>query len=129
MYFPPTAEELAEWQLQLGIQKYPDYPVRGIRETYYRARQALCQPATSLHSYACNLDKFALDSYQCALDTEKQCGHTEYSGANMRGGQQMFWQGKNFGPDAGDDAPKKAFVHINYQMMIMLSDAGVQVLE
>ena len=58
---------------------------------------------------------------------------------NLRGGQQIFFQGKNIGhngiPASGDDPavpptrPNKALLHLNYQAMVVMDSAGVTLLE
>jgi hypothetical protein len=127
LYFPVAHAESAEHQLQAGIKKIPSYPVRGCKEAYYRAKQALCVSATSQHAYNFNYDRFIDDNYMAAFDCEAVCGQAEMSGLNLRGGQQIFWTAKNIGD--GTTKPTKAFMHLNYQAMVVMDASGCSLLE
>ena len=87
---------------------------------------------------------------QC-LDIEGLCGQVDFSGLNLRGGQQIFFQAKNMGHNGipaqaatgggaaagGTDAtdaipanhPNKAILHLNYEAMVVMDSSGVTLLE
>ena len=112
---------------------------------YYRGKQALCVSATSPHVYSMSYQNYIADSHFEAFDTEALCGQVEYSGMNLRGGQQIFFQAKNMGhngipavPATGGAAavdavpathPSKALLHLNYQAMVVMDSSGVTLLE
>ena len=139
LYFPDDSKESAEVQFTFGAKKVPTRPTRGAKELYYRGKQALCVSATSPHVYSMSYQNFVTNSHFEAFDTEALCGQVEYSGMNLRGGQQIFFQGKSIGhngiPGAGDDPdtpptrPNKALLHLNYQAMVIMDSSGVTLLE
>ena len=100
------------------------------QKNYYRGKQALCVSATSPHVYSMSYQNFVTNSHFEAFDTEALCGQVEYSGMNLRGGQQIFFQAKNIGhngiPAANGNAevppsrPTKALLHLNYQAMVVM---------
>ena len=67
------------------------------------------------------------------------CGQVDFSGANLRGGQQIFVQAKHIGhngiaavgetPAVPATHPVKATLCMNYQAMIVMDSSGVTLLE
>ena len=105
-----------------------------------RGKQALCVSATSPHVYSMSYQNYINHSHFEAFDTEALCGQAEYSGMNLRGGQQIFFQAKNIGhngipatladdDDAPPTRPNKAILHLNYQAMVVMDSSGVTLLE
>ena len=145
LYFPTDSQEEVEVQFTFGTKKVPTRPTRGCKELYYRGKQALCVSATSPHVYNMSYQNYVHDSHFQAFDTEALCSMVEYSGMNLRGGQQIFFQAKNLGhngepevgggdANGGTDAipathPKKALLHLNYQAMVVMDSSGVTLLE
>ena len=94
---------------------------------------------------------YIADAHFEAFDTEQLCGQAEYSGMNLRGGQQIHFQAKHMGHNGipavpqvgggtaagGADAvdaipathPNKALLHLNYQAMVVMDSSGVTLLE
>ena len=128
LYYPTNAEDLPEWQLQIGSKKWPSYPVRSRTESWYRLRQAMCTQGSHIHNYGMSFDEFCSTSFIVALDTEKECS-SAYSGYNMRNGAQVFFSGKNFNLADGTEFPTKAYLTLCFESMVTLSDAGVTLLE
>ena len=151
LYFPADSQEAVEVQFTFGTKKVPTRPTRGCKELYYRGKQALCVSATSPHVYNMSYQNYVHDSHFQAFDTEALCGQVEFSGMNLRGGQQIFFQAKNMGHNGipevpatgggaaagGTDAipavppthPNKALLHLNYQAMLVMDSSGVTLLE
>ena len=78
-------------------------------------------------------DQFISDSHFAAFDVEALCGQSDWTGMNLRGGQQIVYQCKNVGDNGTDTTdptrPNKAMIHLNYQAMIILDSSGVTLLE
>ena len=151
LYFPTDSQEEVEVQFTFGTKKVPTRPTRSCKELYYRGKQALCVSATSPHVYNMSYQNYVHDAHFQAFDTEALCGQVEYSGMNLRGGQQIFFQAKNLGHNGipaqpatgggaaagGTDAtdaipashPNKAILHLNYQAMVVMDSSGVTLLE
>ena len=76
-----------------------------------------------------NYTRFIDDRYMAAFDCEAVCGQAEMSGLNLRGGQQIFWTAKNIGDTTAGTMPTKAFMHLNYQAMVVMDASGCSLLE
>ena len=122
-----------EWQLQIGTSKWPSYPVRGLAESYYRLRQSMATQGSHMHSYNTSMSAFRTHSYNIGIDTEKEAS-AAWTGENMRSGQQVHMMCRKFGgtsPLTGNNVAHqiKAYLHMCAEVMLVLSDAGVSLVE
>ena len=112
LYFPPNTatqdpKEEGELWILIGDRRMPEYPVRGLREAWYRARPGMCHGPTSNMSYLANLRGFggsdtvstgtgadaigtAGKHYFALIDVEKLCGHADYTGLDVKGGVSLY---------------------------------------
>ena len=157
LYFPPATaaenpRESCEWWVQIGDRRMPEYPVRGIREAWYRARLGMCHGPTSNMNYLSNLNGFGGSTvfipgdpaqvppipdvtqrnpgtnYFALIDVEKLCGHADYTGLDVKGGTSLYAFFRGLLNDAALGITA-AYFHVNYMQHVVLSSSGVEVLE
>ena len=148
LYFPPGNREDFQWWIQIGTERSPVYPVRGMRETRMRARQGLCHGPLSRQAYKGDLTRFggvnrtdgqvAGKGFFALIDTEKICGSpgglvgtnhgvmTDLTGENTLGGRTIYAFFQELFTTYGITA---AYMHVQYVKIINLSSAGVEVEE
>jgi hypothetical protein len=136
LFFPKDCQESMEFYIQIGDQRQPEFPVRGIRQAFYMARLGNCDgnPVRSQHMFVTGLTGFggsALTpghSFWAAVDTEKIC-HTDgpgYSGLDVKGGVQLMAFFKGLLSSASDGVTA-AYFHINYTQIVSASASGILV--
>ena len=81
-----ASEENFEAQLQLGSMRYPDAPIQGYTQAYWRTLQALGIANSSAHDIGVDFRSFSNDHFAVMLTTEKVDGVMS-SGQNLQGGQ------------------------------------------
>ena len=150
LYFPPNTatqdpKEEGEFHIQVGDRRMPEYPVRGIREAWYRARLGMCHGPTSNYNYLGNLKGFGgsndvttgsgataigtpATGYFALIDVEKLCGHADYTGLDVKGGVSLYAFFRTLISN-GDHGITAAYFHVNYMQHVVLSSSGVEVLE
>ena len=109
LYFPPNTttqdpkEEGVFW-IRIGDRRMPEYPVRGVREAWYRARLGMCHGPTSNLYYMGNLlgsnvttvgaGATAIGTpgkgYFALIDVERLCGQADYTGLDVKGGVSLY---------------------------------------
>jgi hypothetical protein len=125
-----------ELQLQVGSKLIPEIPIRSSAEAYYHLRKALGshQPGST---YSVNIPEreYRTSKFIVAFDCERQT-NTGFSGLNTRTGDLITLKVNNLQhtdnanntvwPDSFAD-----FLHttLEYDAIMTISDAGVQVLE
>ena len=148
LYFPPGNREEFQWWIQIGTERTPVYPVRGMREARMRARQGLCHGPLSRQAYKGDLIRFggvngssgqiAGRGFFALIDTEKICGSpgglvgthhsvsTDLTGENTQGGKTIYAFFQELFTTYGITA---AYMHVQYVKIVNLSSAGVEVEE
>ena len=148
LYFPPGNREEFQWWIQIGTERTPVYPVRGMREARMRARQGLCHGPLSRQAYKGDLIRFggvngssgqiAGRGFFALIDTEKICGSpgglvgthhgvaTDLTGENTQGGKTIYAFFQELVTTYGITA---AYMHVQYVKIVNLSSAGVEVEE
>ena len=115
-------------QIQLGSTEYPQRPVRGYAEAYYRLLRGLGILSSQAHSIAVSKKDFDTNSFCLATDCEKvstvqssgqsvQEVETRVNGSFLANGQNQA----NSGVD-------RVFFHIHYQVFIELRAGSVTLL-
>jgi hypothetical protein len=125
-----------EAQLQIGSKLIPEMPIRSSAEAYYALRKALGSHGPgSIYSVNIPDREFRTNKFILAFDCERQT-NTGFSGLNTRTGDLItikllnLTHRDNEGRDWG--RPTYAdFLHtaLEYDAIMTISDAGVQVLE
>ena len=84
-------EENFEAQLQLGSMRYPDAPIQGYTQAYWRTLQSLGIANSSAHDIGVDFRSFSNDHFAVMLTTEKVDGVVS-SGQNLQGGRNAGFQ-------------------------------------
>ena len=93
-------QEKFEIQYQLGPSRYPDAPIVGYSQVYYRDLEALGIKNSGSHSLGVDYDSFKSVHFASLLDVSKVPG-VRASGQNMAGGQEFRVAVRNFAGDVG----------------------------
>jgi hypothetical protein len=122
-----------EFQMQIGSKTYPQYPVRGLNEAFYRLRQVLGQCTVGqLNIYGTN--SYNHTEFIAALDLEKAVSGSgdgaAYSGVSTRGGEQLTLMLKNIPDIAGDGSqrPSEVYLVMLFDALVNVRAEGVEVL-
>ena len=126
------AKDNLEVQVQIGSNKYPEYPVNSLAEFYYRLRLAL-----GVHfgdsPISVTPHEFRSRKFMVGIDMEKAAtgpgGGVSFTGISTRGGELLTVDYKNLGvfsEDASaDTTAKQSFVFLNYDAMLNIrGDSG-----
>ena len=116
-----TVEDIMQWNITIGAERYPQFDCESLQESFYRMRQALmshngnAEVPISSHDY--RVGKFVLGQ-----NLQKAPG-SAHTGVNTRSGSQLTLNFKNLG-----DATMIHVILI-YEQIINVSAAGVEVLD
>ena len=158
LYFPPGNREEFQWWIQIGTERTPVYPIRGMRESRHRARLGLCHGPLSRQAYKGDIIRYGGVQSDAAtpaagvsgkietagagwfglIDTEKICG----SPGGLVGthhGVMTDLTGENtqggktiyafFQQMFNTHGITSAYMHVQYVKIVNLSSAGVEVEE
>jgi len=119
-----TSTDDFEFWVTIGADRYPQFSVDSVQESWYRLRVAsLIHQGTD--SFAISAGQYRSDKFIAALNLEKAPGSAGHSGVNTRGGSQMTLHFKNI------DTSKASFVHVilHCDQVCSASAAGVELLD
>ena len=117
------------FEIQIGANKYPEYPIRSLAESFYQLRKAL-----GLHSVNAQMAitpaEYRDTKFVIGIDTEKVLG-ASFSGYNSNAGDLT---GLRIKPAAGVSPPLptgnlKLHYVLHYDGIMHIMDSGVSVLE
>ena len=114
-------QEKFEIQFQLGPSRYPDAPIVGYNQVYWRNLEALGIKNSGSHSLGVDMDSFKSRHFASMLDVSKVPG-VRASGQNMAGGQEFRVAVRNF---AGDTSSAARLVNRLY--IAMLYDCFIEI--
>ena len=111
----PSNSENFEAQLQLGSMRYPDAPIQGYTQAYWRALQAMGIANSASHDIGIDFLSYGNSQFAVMLTTEKVEGVMS-SGQNLQGGQECRFTVKNFAE--GASLPRICYFCIEYDTII-----------
>ena len=116
--------------MQLGPTRFPDAPVVGYSQVYYRNLEALGIKNSGSHSLGIDMDSFKSRHFASMLDVSKVPG-VRASGQNTSGGQELRIAARNFAGDTTDAARKcnKLFIALLYDSFIEIRAGSVSKLD
>ena len=115
-------------QIQLGSTEYPQRPVRGYSEAYYRLLRSLGILSSQAHSIAVSKKDFNTNSFCLATDCEK-VSTVASSGMNVQGVEcRISGSGLADGQNQVSSGVDRVFFHMHYQVFIELRAGSVTVL-
>ena len=114
-----NSQEKFEIQFQLGPTRFPDAPIVGYSQVYWRNLEALGIKNSGSHSLGVDMDSFKSRHFASMLDVSKVPG-VRASGQNMAGGQEFRVAVRNFAGDTTDSARRcnRLYIAMLYDMFV-----------
>ena len=78
-----SANEIQNFQVQIGSKLFPEYPIRSHAEAFYSLRKALGVQSNTLHSIDIDGNEYRNNKFVVGIDTEKLLG-LSFTGTNTR---------------------------------------------
>ena len=119
------AEE-SQFQFSIGATKYPQVPIRGYAQVYYRNMEALGITHSSAHSLGVDYDKsFKNNHFACMVDTAKVPG-VKSTGESSQNGQEIRLQVDKFSePGTAAKRPRRLYVAALYDTIYEIRQGSV----
>ena len=112
-------------QLQLGSTEFPQRPVRGYSEAFYRLLRSLGILSNQAHSLAVSRKGFNTNSFCLATDCEK-VSTVQSSGQNVQGVEaRISGSFMANGDGAANSGVDRVFFHMHYQVFVELRAGSV----
>ena len=105
--------------------RYPDAPIQGYTQAYWRMLQALGIANSASHDIGVDLRSYANAQFAVMITTEKVEGVMS-SGQNLQGGQECRFSVKNFAD--GGSLPRRCYFALEYDTILELKAGSVTVL-
>ena len=109
-----------EFEVQIGNNRFPQYPIRSLAEAFYSLRKTLGINNSNWHSISLVGRWYRHDKFIVGIDLEKVEG-ADYTGYNNRNGDTMTVKIRN------PQTPDKIFTTLYYDAVLEISDMGVRV--
>ena len=123
-----TAQDAFQWQVVVGSRRYPDYPVQGGAESYYRLQQAV-HVANNMEDISLTPAVYTSSAAIFGIDFEKSGDQgTAFSGINTQG-QTLSLVVSNAWP-SDDNNPRHVFCYRIYDSILNIrGPGGVDIIE
>ena len=110
------------YNMMIGPQRFPDFDCMSTQESFYRLQLSkLMYDGSS--EVSLSGDKYTRDEFIIGQSFEKAGGASAHTGVNTRGGSQLTLNFKNLG------GAVMAHVILNYEQVVNISSAGVEILD
>lgn len=123
-----VASDTNQFSLQIGAKRWPDTPMRGFAEMYYRLRLAVGKYFSDA-ALSVTPQEYRDDKFIVGFDLEKAACHGCWGGGvSTRGGELLTLDCGGLG--AGGDIPTAIFITLHYDSVIHVRmDASPSVLD
>jgi hypothetical protein len=118
-----TETDAATWNVTVGADRYPEFDVSSVQESWYRLGLAQLMH-TGKDSFSISPYQFRTDKFIGSMNFEKALGQAGHSGVNTRSGSQLTL---NFRGLPSDIHTIHAILH--YEIAVNVSAAGIEVLD
>eukprot|EP00972_Heterocapsa_arctica_P055254 8152908-Heterocapsa_arctica.AAC.1 len=109
--------------LQIGSQKYLEYPINSCSEAFYHLRKAVGDHMSIFNRW------FRTSKSIIGIDTEKISG-AGFTGLNTKSGDLLTVNCRDCDYDGqATTVPSKVFIALHYDAIINIRDSGVEMLE
>ena len=123
-YFPTASQNSTTATIQVGDKKYPEHEYKSLSEFIMRYQKGTGLDKSSSHTATVSRQSFASTNFVCLFDLET-VPQANHSGLNTSAGSIVI-SFKNVGTGAGD-YPTQAVIHLIYDAIVEIGDAGVTV--
>jgi len=121
---PNTTEtDGASWSIQIGGDRYPEFDVSSVQESWYRLGLAQVMH-TSKDSFSISPYQYRTDKFIAAMNFEKALGQAGHSGVNTRSGSQLTFNIRGLPASINT-----IHVVLHYECAVNVSAAGIEVLD
>ena len=122
-------QEKFEAQMVLGSTRFPDAPLKGYVEAYFRMLSAIGIRNSAAHDIGVDFESYSIKHYAVMLGVEKVTGQMS-SGQNLQGGQECRFSIRNFGdPDeTGEEVAVRCYTALEYDCIVELKAGSCTVL-
>jgi hypothetical protein len=118
-----TDTDQCSWNITIGSDRYPEFDVSSVQESWYRLSLAQLMH-TGSKTFSISPYQFRTTKFIGAMNFEKALGQAGHTGVNTRSGSQLTL---NFrGIPAGIDT---IHVILHYEVAVNVSAAGIEVLD
>ena len=118
-----SSKELS-FTLQIGSNKFPEYPIQNAAEAYYQLRKSLGIHGSAFHSINIKGNEFITNMFVLGTDTEKILS-AAFSGYNTKSGDLITLALENNGLANGD----RIHSVLHYDAILNIRDSGVEMLD
>ena len=125
--FFPEAAQGYEHQLAIASKHYPEMPVKGVAESWFRLQQTLGVSTSLAHSVGCSYSDYISKTHMIAYDTEK-ISMASSTGASTQG-QELRIEVKNLQPNDGSVQMKRAYVTMHSEVILEIRAGSVTKLD
>ena len=119
-----------EYQLQIGSNQYPQYPMRSLQECFYQLRKCMGTESSQFHSLDISPNEYRNHKHIIAFDTEKMLG-SGFSGLNMKTGSHMTLKLKaaNAATVTSAMMPDTVYLILHFDSILEIRDTGIMIYE
>jgi hypothetical protein len=118
-----TESDSASWNITIGADRYPDFDVSSVQESWYRLGIAQLMH-TGKDSFSISPYQYRTDKFIGAMNFEKALGQAGHTGVNTRSGSQLTINLRSLPATINT-------IHIvlHFEQSVSVSSAGIEVLD
>lgn len=116
-----------EFQVQVGPNMLPEYPIRSHGEAFYQLKKTLGIQSSALHSFDINAQQYRRNKFVLAIDTERVLS-ASFTGLNTRSGEMLNIRLDNTGTNSANYA-HNMYVLLHADCVMEVNDGGIRILD
>jgi hypothetical protein len=118
-----TERDQCQWNVTVGAQRFPEFDVSSVQESWYRLRHAQLMH-TGKDSFSLSPYQYRTDHFIGAMNFEKALGQAGHTGVNTRSGSQLTLNFRGLPSNINT-----THVILHYEQAVNVSAAGIEVLD
>jgi hypothetical protein len=118
-----TETDSCSWEITVGAQRYPEFSVSSVQESWYRLSLAQLMH-TGKDSFSISPYQYRTNKFIGAMNFEKALGQAGHSGVNTRSGSQLTLNFRGL-----PTYINTIHVVLHYEVAVNVSAAGIEVLD
>jgi hypothetical protein len=119
-----TGTDTTSWNLTIGSERYPEFDVNSVQESWYRLCLAQLMHAGKEVSFSISAADYRATSFIGAMNLEKALGQASHTGNNTRSGSQLTLNLRGL-----PTTINTILCILHYEQVVSVSQAGVEVLD
>jgi hypothetical protein len=117
-----------QFQVSIGPETFPVYPVRSLSEAFYRLKQTIGILPSIYHSVNINYNQYKDCSFVCAIDFEKSID-ASWTGINTKAGDLVSIKTTADNSIPAVKLPLKMFITLVSDNTLEIRESGVQIFD